>query len=205
MTDTTQIHVAAICGSLREQSYTRMALDYTLRGAREVGATTKLIDLRDYHLVFCNGSGDYPEDVTRLRQDVAKAKGLIIGTPVYHGSYSGVLKNALDLMSFREIEGRILGLLGVAGGSTGAMVTLTNLRTVGRSLHGWVVPDEVSIPNSDTEFDDEGVCLNDNIADRLINLGREVARFSYLHHSEHTQEFVRMWETIAENPGEADS
>jgi len=37
-----------------------MALDYALQGAKEVGASTNLIDLREYELAFCDGSGDYP-------------------------------------------------------------------------------------------------------------------------------------------------
>ena len=203
--DNTTIHVAAICGSLRGNGITRMALTYALDGARELGATTHLIDLREYDLVFCDGSSDYPADVQRLRRDVREAQGLLIGTPVYHGSYSGVLKNALDLMGFREFEGRVVGLVGVAGGSSGAMVTLANLRTVFRSLHSWVVPDEVSISKSDSVFSSAGVCNDEPICDRLLNLGRQVARFSYLHHSDHTREFVEMWETAAENPGVSDS
>ena len=178
-----------------------MALDYALQGAKEVGASTNLIDLREYELAFCDGSGDYPAGVDRLRRDVSAAQGILIGTPVYHGSFSGVLKNALDLMGFHEFEGRIVGLLGVAGGSTGAVVPLASLRTVGRVLHAWTIPDEVSIPNGDSKFTDDGVCTDDAIRDRLVNLGRQVARFAYMHHSEQTQEFVRMWETSADNPG----
>lgn len=206
MSDTTSIRVVAICGSLRERSITRMALDYALRGAQELGASTQLIDLREYELVFCDGSRAYPEGVDRLRADVRSAQGILIGTPVYHGSFSGVLKNALDLMGFREFEGSIVGLLGVAGGSAGAMVPLSSLRTVGRVLHAWVVPEEVSVANADTKFADDGTCTDEAIRERLISLGRTVARFAYLHHSDRTREFVEMWETAAENPGvESDS
>ena len=47
----------------------------------------------------------------RLRKEVKEAHGIIVGTPEYHGSLSGVLKNALDLMSFDEIEGKMMGLV----------------------------------------------------------------------------------------------
>ena len=53
-----QISVVGICGSLRAGSYTRMALRVALEGAQEVGAQTKLIDLRDYGLNFCDGKED---------------------------------------------------------------------------------------------------------------------------------------------------
>ena len=101
------IRVVGISGSLRNNSYTRMAVKIALQGAEKLGAQTQLIDLRDYDLVFCDGKEDesiYPEDVFRLRRDVQWAQGIVLGTPEYHGSFSGVLKNALDLMGFAEFE-----------------------------------------------------------------------------------------------------
>lgn len=58
--------IAALCGSLRTKSYTRMAINIALLGAAELGAQTQLIDLRDYKLIFCDGKEDeshYPSDV----------------------------------------------------------------------------------------------------------------------------------------------
>src|SRR5712692_7918643 len=136
----TPINVVAICGSLRRGSSTRLALKIALQGAQEVGAQTRLIDLQDYQLVFCDGKEDestYPEDVFRLRREVGQARGIILGTPEYHGSFSGVLKNALDLMGFAEIEGKMIGLVGVSGGALGAINALNSLRTIGRALHAW--------------------------------------------------------------------
>ena len=103
-----EILVVGICGSLRSGSYTRMAVDLALRGAQDVGAQTQMIDLRDYKLTFCDGRKEddtYPKDVFKLREQVRAAQGLILGSPEYHGGYSGVLKNPLDLMGFDEIEG----------------------------------------------------------------------------------------------------
>ena len=80
------IRIVAICGSLRPGSYTRMALQVALRGARETGAEAKLIDLRDYQLIFCDGKENesaYPKDVFRLRDEVKSGHGLILGTPEY--------------------------------------------------------------------------------------------------------------------------
>jgi FMN reductase len=100
---------------LRAGSFTRMALQVALAGAQEAGAQTRLIDLREYHLIFCDGKEDestYPKDVFRLREDVRVAQGIILATPEYHGGYSGILKNALDLMGFEEFEGKMLGRWG---------------------------------------------------------------------------------------------
>lgn len=199
-----QIRIVAICGSLRLGSYTRMALQVALRGTHEIGAEVKLINLRDYQLIFCDGKENesgYPNDVFRLRDEVKSAHGVILGTPEYHGGVSGVLKNALDLMGFEELEGKMLGLVGVSGGALGAVHALSHLRTVGRALHAWVIPDQVAISEAWKVFDEEGNLKNLEVEKRLLELGRQVARFSYLHSSEKALEFLRVWEGAPMNPG----
>jgi len=163
------ISVVGICGSIRSGSYTRMALKIALEGAQEVGVQTQLIDLRDYDLVFCDGKEDesaYPEDVFKLRREVKQAGGIILGTPEYHGGFSGVLKNALDLMGFDEIEGKMIGLVGVSGGAMGAANALDSLRTIGRALHAWLIPEQASIPEAWKVFDESGKMKNADLEHR---------------------------------------
>jgi FMN reductase len=196
------LHIAGICGSLREGSYTRMALAIALQGAQELGAETRIIDLNKYDLVFNDGrETPYPEGVQRLRTEVRHAQGILIGTPEYHSGMSGALKNALDLMGFEEFGGKMLGLVGVSGGSMGAINALNSLRTVGRSLHAWVVPEQVAIPQAWKVFSADGQLQNEDYRQRLMDVGRQVARFAYLHSSEEVQAFLRLWEDAPANPG----
>lgn len=204
--DGNRILVAGICGSIRPGSYTRMAVRIALRGAEEAGAQTLLIDLQDYDLVFCDGKVDesiYPEDVFRLRRDVGRAQGIILGTPEYHGGVSGVLKNALDLMGFEEFRGKMVGLVGVSGGALGAVHALDSLRTIGRALHSWVVPEQASIPQAWKAFDEAGALRSGDLENRLKQVGRQVARFANLHTWEKAQEFLTAWEDAPVNPGGA--
>jgi NAD(P)H-dependent FMN reductase len=198
------ITVIGICGSLRNISYTRAALKIALKGAEESGVNTELIDLREYNLVFCDGGEseeDYPEDVHRLKKKVYEAEGIILGTPEYHGSVSGVLKNALDLLGFREFEGKMVGLVGVSGGEMGAVNALNSLRNIGRSLRAWVLPSQVSIPQVANIFDSDGNIKNKNLENRLKQIGSRVARFASLHSSESAQNFLIAWEEAPSNPG----
>lgn len=196
--------VVGIAGSLREVSRTRMAVAVALRGAESVGARTRLLDLRDYELPFCDDrddEGTYPPGVARLREDVRQAQGVVLGTPEYHSGYSGVLKNALDLMGFDEFEGKMVGLVGVSGGGLGAVNGLNGLRTVGRALHAWVVPTPASVPRASLSFDENGSPRSPDNEERLLAVGREVARFAFLHTSRQALEFLRTWEKAHENPG----
>ncbi len=198
------VRVAALCGSLSSNSQTRKACKIALTGAEQAGATTRLIDLRDYELAFCNGGEDEssePDDADRLRKDVGAAQGLILGTPLYHGSFSGVLKNAIDLMGFDEFEGKMIGLIGVAGGSIGVSNALAGLRTIGRTLHAWVVPQQCAVPEAWKHFGDDGSVDDEGIENRLREVGFQVAKFAALHSSKHFREFLELWQEAPLNPG----
>ncbi len=178
-----EIVVAGLCGSLGESSVTRRALRIALAGAEQAGARTVLIDLREWTLPFCGAQfspAEFP-DVARLQAIVGEAQGLIWATPEYHGSFSGVLKNALDLLSIADFEGKMVGLLGVAAGSLGAASALSHLRAVGRQLHAWVLPQQVSLAGSYQAFNEDGSLKSQDIDARLREMGRDVARFALLH------------------------
>jgi NAD(P)H-dependent FMN reductase len=196
-----EIRVVAIGGSLRPNSYTTIALRIALDGAAEMAATTCLLNLRDFNLAFAGlVDSDSNPGVQRLREQVKAAHGILLGTPEYHGSFSGVLKNALDLMGFDEFEGKMIGLVGVSAGRMGAFDALNTLRNVGRALHAWVVPEQVSIPEATKVFDG-GEIKDGETAQRLRHLGAHVAEFARLHACGRALEFVESWEVAMENPG----
>ena len=175
-----------------------MALALALKGAEEYGANTRLIDLRDYELVFYGevAEKDYPPDVFRLREEIKESDGIIFGTPEYHGSMSGILKNMLDLMSQEQLEAKIAGVVGVAGGHTGAINSLNTMRTVGRNLHFWVLPQEVSVAESSKAFNEDGSVNDADIEQRLLNLGRQVVKFASLQRTVRNTDFMKMWEGL---------
>jgi NAD(P)H-dependent FMN reductase len=139
--------------------------------------------------------------VARLRSEVKQAEGIILGTPEYHGSLSGVLKNALDLMGFDEFEGKMIGLVGVSGGRMGAFDALNTLRNIGRALHAWVIPEQASVPEAWKVFTADGKIADPQVEERLKEVGRQVARFARLHKCESALEFLRNWQKAQANPG----
>jgi len=198
-----QLKIVGICGSLRSDSYTRSVLEIALASAQENGADTELIDLRKFDLVFFDEDrkDDYPADVEKLRSLVREAHGIILGTPEYHGGISGVLKNAIDLMGFTEFEGKMLGLLGVSGGQLGALNALNSLRTIGRNLHAWVLPQQVSLPEAWKAFDENGKLKSAAIEKRIKEVGKLITEFATLHQLQNHKEFLELWQRLANNPG----
>ncbi len=109
-------HIAGVSGSLRDGSYTRLAVRTALGSAEREDAETDHVDLRGYDLPVFDPNDEDAGDGPRLRQEVRDGDTVVLGTPMYHGSYSSALKNALDYCGFDEFEDKTVGLLGVSGG-----------------------------------------------------------------------------------------
>jgi NAD(P)H-dependent FMN reductase len=179
-------HVAAVCGSLREGSYTRLALDHALDAAADTGATTDHIDLRTLDLPVYNGDDNDAGDAADLRRRIREADSVILGSPMYHGSYSSTLKNALDYCGFDEFENTTVGLLAVSGGSF-TTPTLNHLRSVCRALNAWVLPHQAAIPQARTKFDNSEFVDRD-VAERVETLGQRTVEYASIEPDPYTVE-----------------
>ncbi|MBU7582722.1 MAG: NAD(P)H-dependent oxidoreductase [Nostoc sp. TH1S01] len=162
------VRIVGIGGSLRPNSYTQLALQVAAQRLQAIGADVEILDLRQLQLPFCNGEKEYPEypDVKRLRETVSGADGLILATPEYHGGVSGVLKNALDLMSFEELSGKVTGFISVLGGQSNSNA-LNDLRLIVRWVHGWAIPEQIAIGQAWSAFSPEGKLLDEKLSQRF--------------------------------------
>jgi len=162
------VKIVGIGGSLRPDSSSYQVLAVAIQRVQALGASTEILDLREMDLPFCDGGEDYPAypDVIRLRETVQEADGLILATPEYHGSVSGVLKNALDLMSFDQLSGKVTGLISVLGGQSNSNA-LNDLRVIMRWVHGWVIPEQIAIGQSWKAFGKDGKLLDEKLSQRF--------------------------------------
>ena len=95
----------------------------------------------------------------------------------------------------------MIGLVGVSGGKLGAINALNSLRNIGRNLHAWVLPQQVSVPEAYQQFDEHGVMKNPELRERLLSIGELIAKFSLIHRLQQNDDFIRMWEGLPVNPG----
>ncbi|QLE44178.1 NAD(P)H-dependent oxidoreductase [Nostoc sp. C052] len=162
------VRIIGIGGSLRSNSYTQLALQVAVQRVEALGAEVEILDLRQLQLPFCTGAKEYSEypDVKRLQDTVSQADGLILATPEYHGSVSGVLKNALDLMSFEQLSDKVTGLISVLGGQPNSNA-LNDLRLIVRWVHGWVIPEQIAIGQAYGAFSAEGKLLDEKLSQRF--------------------------------------
>lgn len=162
------VKIVGIGGSLRPNSYSQIALNLASARVEALGAEMEILDLRTMQLPFCNGEDDYSNypDVERLRSTVKQADGLILATPEYHGSVSGVLKNALDLMDFEQLDGKVTGLISVLGGQSNSNA-LNDLRVIMRWVHAWVIPEQIAVGQAWKAFDADGKILDEKVSQRF--------------------------------------
>jgi NAD(P)H-dependent FMN reductase len=179
-------HILALPGSLRDESYTRLASQIVLQAAESHGATTDLVDLCEIDIPVFDGDNRTVGDAAELKRRMSLADGILLATPVYHGSYSGVLKNALDYCGFDEFEHTTVGLLAVAGGGFPS-TALDHLRIVGRSVNAWVLPHQAAIPNVYRQFD-EGELIDEDLRDRLTTLGTQLVEYAHIEPESQTLE-----------------
>lgn len=160
--------IVGIAGSLRSGSYSHQALNVAIQRVAALGAEVEVLDLRSLNLPFCDGGDEYPDypDVEKLKQTVKEADGIILVTPEYHGSVSGVLKNALDLMGFDEFTGKVTGAISILGGQSNNN-SLNDLRVITRWIHAWMIPEQIAVGQAWKAFGEDGKLVDEKLSQRF--------------------------------------
>lgn len=132
MTETQRVTVLGISGSLRRASYNTGLL----RVAAELApphVSIELADISEIPLYNADVERDlgFPEAASRFRDQIGEADGLLIATPEYNWSVTGVLKNAIDWASRHPspLEHKPAAILGT-GGSSGTARAQRHLRDI---------------------------------------------------------------------------
>ena len=168
-----EVTIVSISGSPRVGSFTELSVRVASEAARRAGARVEEVELASWRLPPF-GADDENEMFERFRALVARANGLILGTPVYHDSVSGALKNALDALDSTQLGGKVAGLISVGAGRFGHRLALTHLRAILRETSTWVLPTEVLVFQSPATFAPDGTVIDAELSRRLEQLGREV-------------------------------
>jgi FMN reductase len=174
--------IVALGGTVRPGSSTELALAVAVEAARGSGAEVQVFD-GAYLVELPHYAGpDYSASAgNEMIEAVRGADGVIIATPGYHGTVSGVVKNALDYLENLAgdqrpyLDGRAVGLVATAYGHQAAMTTLQTLRAITHSLRGWPTPMGAAIRTHAGLFSNEGACLEDAARGQLELVGRQTA------------------------------
>ena len=154
------IQVVGFAGSLRKRSYNRALLHAALELLPE-GMELKIVELNDLPLFSEDQEHPPPEAVRVFCQRIRQADALLIATPEYNYSVSGVLKNAIDWASrppgHGAMQGKPTAIMGCSPGRFGTVRAQLALRQTLLYLDMPTVRHpEVMVTNAAERFDAEG-------------------------------------------------
>ena len=178
--------IVGLGGTVRPDSTSETALVKALAAAEALGARTLLfggafmagLPVYNPHQPGRHGARD------RFLAAVSAADGLIVATPGYHGSISGLVKNALDsLEGLRDdprpyFDGRAVGCVVAATGWQACGSTLAALRSIVHALRGWPTPLGAALNTGPGLFDAGGAFLDPTDAWQVDTVAHQVVAFA---------------------------
>lgn len=182
------INIVGIGGTTAATSSTQCALAVALRAARGPDVSVREFDgpflsrLPFYGSCDAAGHADAKEFVGAIRA----ADGIVVASPGYHGSLSGLIKNGLDYLEETAGDDRIyldrlpVGLIVTAYGWQATGSTLAALRSIVHALRAWPTPFGAAIKTRSGMFLD-GDCVDDDARMQIETVGRQVAEYARLH------------------------
>jgi FMN reductase len=180
--------IVGIGGTIREGSSTERALICALKKAEALGAETRLLggEFLGGLPIFDPRLGDGNDAQRALADAVRAADGVIVASPGYHGSISGVIKNALDTLELTRsdaapyLTAKPVGTIITADGWQAAGTTLMALRAIIHALRGWPTPFGAALNAGTSLFDEAGDCKDQKDAWQLATVAEQVVEFAQM-------------------------
>ena len=179
--------IVGVGGTLRDGSTSERALSFALSAAAEMGCATKL---------FAGNAINFPPyDPANRQRGVAekalvealrRADGVILSSPGYHGTISGVLKNALDYTEDLRgdarayLSDRAVGIIVCADGIQAMGSTLGTLRSIAHALRAWPTPFAAVVNSGAQPFAGDGTCGSSEVEQSLRLVAAQVVELAQM-------------------------
>ncbi|WP_315760463.1 arsenical resistance protein ArsH [Sphingomonas sp. Y38-1Y] len=175
--------ILLLYGSLRERSFSRLAVEEAARLLQLFGAETRIFDPFDLPLPDQAEGDDHPA-VHELREHAFWSEGMVWCSPERHGQITGIMKAQIDhlpleMKGMRPTQGRTLAVMQVSGGSQ-SFNAVNTLRLLGRWMRMFTIPNQSSVAMAYKEFDEAGRMRPSSYYDRIVDVMEELVRFTVL-------------------------
>jgi FMN reductase len=183
--------IIGIGGTARPDSTSERAVAQALRVAESRGARTTLFNgefVSQLPLYQPGQTMRNPNEKAFIAA-IRRCHGVIVGTPSYHGSLSGPIKNILDLIedTARDespyLDGRAFGCVVTAHGWQACGTTLMSLRMIAHALRAWPTPFGATLNASTPLFESSGACIDDKTSNQLSIVASQVVEFALCRHA----------------------
>ncbi|MDE0250381.1 MAG: NAD(P)H-dependent oxidoreductase [Gammaproteobacteria bacterium] len=158
---------------------TLIAIKKALDSAKRYDSTveTEAISLNEYDIQFCDARAPdkYEGDARLVIDKFVEADALLLGTPMYRGTYTGLLKNMFDLIPNDALLGKPVGMIATGGSDHHYLALEHEMKPLLGFFYVHVIPGSVYANNShysESDLVDEGVL------EQLDQLGRAIVNFA---------------------------
>ena len=181
--------ILAFAGSTRRDSFNKRLVPIACRGARDAGAEVTLIDLKDFPLPLFDqdleAEHGMPEGGAKLKRLFSEHDGLLISSPEYNSSITGVLKNAIDWVSrpapdeppLVAFRGKVATLMSASPGALGGLRALVHVRSILGNIGVIVLPDQIAVAKAHEAFQPDGSLVDPKRQAGVLGLGKTLASF----------------------------
>ncbi|MFP3121777.1 NAD(P)H-dependent oxidoreductase [Ectobacillus funiculus] len=134
----------------------------------------ELLDMKEYDVQFCDGRNpsSYNEDTKKVIDIVSSADFYIIGTPIFQGSITGVLKNLFDLIQPQAFRNKVMGFVATGGTYQHYLVIENQLKPIAGYFRAFVAPGYVYAHND--HFNQQNELVDSDVVNRVESLAKEV-------------------------------
>ncbi len=174
--------ILLLYGSLRERSFSRLAVEEAARLLEAMGAETRIFSPRGLPLADAEDAS-HPK-VQELRDLAAWSEGMVWCSPERHGAMTGIMKTQIDWIplsigGMRPTQGKTLAVMQVCGGSQ-SFNAVNQLRVLGRWMRMVTIPNQSSVPKAFLEFDDNDRMKPSPFYNRIVDVMEELVKFTLL-------------------------
>ncbi len=158
----------------RTLSAVKQAVEYAHQLDDSIAMET--INVRDLEIELCDGRDPalYEDDTKTLIDKVIAADALILGTPVYRGSYTGILKNVFDVIPNDSLVGKPVGII-VTGSTQHHYLAIEHqVKPLLGFFHAHALPGGVYLT---PEHYNDSVLVDEGALERLQQLSAAIVQF----------------------------
>ncbi len=180
----TQPLIVGIGGTMASNSSSERLMRHVLMQCAAAGADTLYFDGTALDLPMYGYGTPRTDKAVALIDGLRRADGIVISSPGYHGTVSGLIKNALDYVEDMAtddrpyFEARAVGLISVAAGWQATGTTLATLRSIVHALRGWPTPMAVTVNSVQPVFGDDGQVIDPTLLKQLDILAQQIVGFT---------------------------
>ena len=176
--------IVGIGGTMTANSSSERVMRHVLAQCEARGAETICFDGNALDLPMYGYGTPRTDKAIALIDALRRAEGVVIASPGYHGTVSGLIKNALDYIEDMAkddrpyFEGRAVGLITVAAGWQATGTTLATLRSIVHALRGWPTPMAITVNSVMPVFAADGSVSDATLLKQLDILAQQVVGFA---------------------------